>query len=177
MLEKMKLDYRRSTSKDWSYVNLIKLCVASKGVAAVVNYRISNWLYLNKMKPFALMLKNRNIRKHGCDIGYETCIDGGFAIGHPVGIVISGDAIIGSNCTIMSCVTIGSRSINDGSAPRILDNVYIGTGSKILGAIVIESGSTIGANAVVLNNIESNCVVGGVPARLLRTDESVSVKK
>ena len=131
MFDLIKTDYARSTKRKWSIVNYFLLCFSSKGVAAVKDYRFSNWLYRKKLFILAKIIQNRNIKKHGCDIGYNAKIDEGFAIGHPVGIVITGEATIGKNCTIMSNVTIGAKEGRNEGTPTIKDQVYIGTGAKI----------------------------------------------
>lgn len=51
---------------------------------------------------------------------------------------------------------------------KIGNNVWIGFGAQIMPGVEIGDNSVIGAGAVVTKNIESNCVVGGVPARLIR---------
>lgn len=117
-----------------------------------------------KLFILAKIIQNRNIKKHGCDIGYNAKIDEGFAIGHPVGIVITGEATIGKNCTIMSNVTIGAKEGQNEGVPIIKNQVYIGTGAKILGKCTIEDNVTIGANAVVLKNVTANKIAVGVPA-------------
>jgi len=165
MFDIIKTDYARSTKRKWSIVNYLLLCFSSKGVAAVKDYRFSNWLYGKKFFVLAKMVQNRNIKKHGCDIGCSAQIDEGFAIGHPVGIVITGEAIIGKNCTIMSNVTIGAKEGRNEGTPIIKDQVYIGTGAKILGKCIIEDNVIIGANAVVLKNTAANKKAVGVPAR------------
>lgn len=50
----------------------------------------------------------------------------------------------------------------------INDNVWIGAKSTLLAGIVIESGSVVGAGALVNKNIKRNMVVGGVPAKELK---------
>lgn len=54
------------------------------------------------------------------------------------------------------------------SAVLIKDNVWIGYGAVITQGITIESGAIIAANAVVTKDVESNAIVGGVPAKLIR---------
>ena len=41
----------------------------------------------------------------------------------------------------------------------------VGCGAKILGPIKIGNNVKIGANAVVLKNVESNCTIVGIPTR------------
>lgn len=50
----------------------------------------------------------------------------------------------------------------------IEDNVWIGERVSIMPNIHIGVNSIVGANSVVTKNIPANCVVGGVPARIIR---------
>ena len=83
------------------------------------------------------------------------------------GIIVSHYASIGKNAWIAQQVTIG-QAINKNVAPQIGDNVIIGAGAKILGDIKIGSNVTIGANAVVVSDIPDNCIVGGIPAKIIK---------
>ena len=53
-------------------------------------------------------------------------------------------------------------------AITIGDDCWIGAGVYILPGITIGRGSTIAAGAVVAKDVEDNCLVGGVPAKLIR---------
>lgn len=78
------------------------------------------------------------------------------------GIFISDSAKIGKNAIIFQGVTIGSNTIegSKGSgAPTIGDNVYIGTGAKIIGNVKVGDNVRIGANAIVVEDIPDNSVV------------------
>jgi len=50
----------------------------------------------------------------------------------------------------------------------IEDDVWIGARAIILSGVKIESGSIIGAGAVVTKNVEKNTIVGGVPAKKIK---------
>lgn len=50
----------------------------------------------------------------------------------------------------------------------IEDNVWIGAGCKILDGVKIGRGVIVGAGAVVTKNLDSFCVYGGVPAKLIK---------
>lgn len=89
----------------------------------------------------------------------------GLSIAHPGTIVVNGNAKVGKNCRLHVCTTIGATN-GKNAAPIIGDNVYIGTGAKIIGDIKIGDNSVIGANAVVNKSFpDGNITIGGVPAK------------
>lgn len=78
------------------------------------------------------------------------------------GIFISNSAVIGRNAVIFQQVTIGSNTIPNSKgygAPVIGDNVYIGTGAKIIGRVYIGNNVRIGANCIVVKDIPDYSVV------------------
>lgn len=90
----------------------------------------------------------------------------GLSIAHRGTIVVHPDARIGANCRIHVCVNIGSAAGEMSQVPKIGNNVYIGPGVKIFGAITIADGIAIGANAVVNKSFpEPNVSIAGVPAK------------
>lgn len=42
-------------------------------------------------------------------------------------------------------------------------------GAKIIGGVHIGDNVLIGANAVIVNDIPSNCIVAGVPAKIIKS--------
>lgn len=76
---------------------------------------------------------------------------------------------IGEHCTLLPGVVIGNKNIeDDGSFVTIGNNCYIGLGAKLFGALTIGDDVVIGANSVVVKNIESSCVVSGIPAKVIK---------
>jgi serine O-acetyltransferase len=112
--------------------------------------------------------------KLGISIPFSTEIASGFYIGHFGGIIINGESVIGKNCNISQGVTLGqsSRGKNKG-CPILGDNVYIGPGAKIVGAVKIGNNVAIGANCVVVKDIPDNSVVVGIPGNVISQDGSV----
>jgi serine O-acetyltransferase len=80
-------------------------------------------------------------------------------------IVIDGLVEIGPGTVISPWTTIGLRGSFD--APVVESNVSIGTGAKILGPVRLGSGSKIGANAVVIDDVPAGATAVGVPARIV----------
>jgi len=92
-------------------------------------------------------------------------IGGGLYIQHGFSTMITARSI-GEDCWINQQVTIGYRG--QGDAPVIGNNVMITCGAKVLGEITVGDNAVIGANAVVIHDVEENAVMGGVPARRLK---------
>ncbi len=51
---------------------------------------------------------------------------------------------------------------------KIEDKVWIGAGSIITGGVTIGEGAVVAAGSVVTTNVQSNTLVGGVPAKLIK---------
>ena len=79
----------------------------------------------------------------------------GFSIAHFGSIIVNGNAKIGKNCRIQDSVTIGATN-GASDAPVLGDNIFIGSGARIIGKVNIASDIAIGSNAVVVNNLHSN---------------------
>lgn len=92
-------------------------------------------------------------------------IGGGLFIQHGFATMITAESI-GENCWINQQVTIGYNG--HGKAPVIGEHVMITCGAKVLGEITVGSHAVIGANAVVIRDVEPGAVMGGVPARRIR---------
>ena len=107
----------------------------------------------------------------GCDIPTSTRIDGPIVIHHPIGLVISDDAHLGTGVQLRQSTTIGSRHPG-GPAPRICDGADIGANSVLLGGIRVGEGAIVGAGSVVLADVEDGQIVAGNPARPIRSSGS-----
>jgi serine O-acetyltransferase len=111
--------------------------------------------------------------KFGISIDYRTEIGPGFYVGHFGTIVINGRARIGRNCNVSQGITIGVSNRGDRKGvPTIGDNVYIGPGAKLFGAIHVGDNVAVGANCVVTKDVPDSSVVVGVPGRVISQDGS-----
>lgn len=124
--------------------------------------------------PVSRVVLRRLSFKLGISIPFGTKIGTGFYIGHFGGIVINENTVIGKNCNISQGVTLGqtNRGKNKGT-PIIGDNVYMGPGAKIIGAVKVGNNVAIGANCVVTKDIPDNSVVVGIPSRIISNNGSV----
>jgi len=134
--------------------------------------RKSSWL----VKPLFLLARYVFVHyryKFGVSISHGTRIGRGLYFGHIRNIVISDQVVIGENCNLSQDVTIGAT--NRGSrkgTPIIGNNVYIGPGAKIVGAVRIGDHVAIGANCVVTKDVPDHAVIVGVPGRVISFEGS-----
>ena len=95
----------------------------------------------------------------------------GLSIAHYGTIVVNSKAKIGENCRIQEGVCIGASGSTE--APVIGENVFIGSGAKIIGNIEIGNNIAIGAGAVVTKSFtEDGITVAGVPAKKISDEDS-----
>jgi serine O-acetyltransferase len=93
-----------------------------------------------------------------------TPIGPGLFISHGQGTILSAERI-GANLQVHQGVTVGWDYRGD-RRPIIGDDVFIGAGAKILGAVTVGDGARIGANAVVVGDVPAGATAVGIPARL-----------
>ncbi len=108
----------------------------------------------------------------GVELPCETQIGDNLKLLHGIGLVVNGNTIIGNNCTLRHCTTIGNKKIADGSysaCPVIGNNVDIGSNVVIIGAIQIGNNAVIGAGSVVVKDVPAGAIVVGNPAKIIRT--------
>ena len=105
----------------------------------------------------------------GAEIPIDVTIGKGFIINHTNGIVLNPGAVFGDNCSIQHQVTIGNtrKSKNLTDVAILGSGCTIGAGAKLIGPVKIGNNVAIGANAVVTHDVQDNCSVGGVPARVI----------
>jgi len=123
--------------------------------------------------PARLVLRRFRYRM-GINLPWQTSVGPGIFLGHAGGIVVNAGAVIGSNCNISHNVTIGSNKGRRAGVPQIGDNVYIGPGAVVAGAITVGTGSAIGANSVVLDDVPAGVTVAGAPARVVSTKGAIA---
>ena len=145
----------------------------AQGFWAMVVYRFGRWRYgvqpplLRKVFSLVYKVLYKLVQIiTGIELPCEVEVGRGFVIDHFGGIVISGYAKFGHNCRIRNGVVVGLARAEEPCAPVIGNNVDIGAGAKLLGAIRIGNNVLIGANAVVVRDVPDDSIAIGVPAHV-----------
>jgi serine O-acetyltransferase len=168
MFKLIRSDIQAVFDRDPAARSSLEVILGYPGLHAIWGHRISHWLWIHNLKLVARLLSQfvRNIT--GIEIHPGAKIGPGFFIDHGMGVVIGETAEVGKNVTLYHGVTLGGVSLNKGKRhPTIEDNVVIGAGAKVLGAITVGASSRIGANAVVVKPVPHDSVVVGVPGQIV----------
>jgi serine O-acetyltransferase len=149
--------------------SVVEVLLCYSGLHALWGHRLSSWLWRHNLKLIARFTSQVMRSLTGIEIHPGAKIGKHFFIDHGMGVVIGETAEIGDCVTLYHGVTLGGVSLNKGKRhPTLKDNVVVGAGAKILGAIEIGENSRIGANAVVVKSVPPNSVVVGVPGQVVQ---------
>lgn len=191
MFEFIRADLRRKQEHYVlvpNFVNRFLKIPFQFGTFAVVLYRFGYWAYQCKwplLRQILIVLYWLSYypltRIIGIEINVKQAIGKGFVIHNFSTIVIDAEHI-GDSLTVNQDVTIGEDWKHNGK-PCLGNNVFVGSGAKILGAIHIGDNVVIAANALVHKNIDNDCVVVGNPGMVIQRNlnkdyiSSVPVRK
>jgi serine O-acetyltransferase len=166
-LTDIRADLRQKAQ--WCYesqtASAILKVLLTDGTFAMVVYRLMQWSRRWRLTPLEMVFNKLNGIFSNCIIGRGAEFGPGFVLIHASGVVINGTVRGGRNVCVEHQVTIGAERRQ---SPTIGDDVFIGAGAKIIGAVTIGDGARIGANAVVVEDVPKYCTVVGIPARIVR---------
>lgn len=135
--------------------------------------KATKWFYFGQKHPFFRKMVGIILRTvYACDLPLNN--NGGIGSNcvfehNALGVVISNEVTIGDNCRVYQHVTIGA---GNGGYPKIGNNVTIYANTTIVGGIIIGDNVIIGANSFVNKDIPANTTVGGVPAKIIKGNQS-----
>ena len=168
MIKFIKSDFKIIKERDPAAKGFLEIILCYPGFQALVLHRISHklWKYKLPLLPRVLSQLTRNIT--GIEIHPGAKIGKGVFIDHGMGVVIGETSEIGDRCLLYQGVTLGGTGKDCGKRhPTLEENVVVGAGAKVLGAIQIGSNTRIGAGSVVVKNVEANSTVVGIPGRVV----------
>jgi serine O-acetyltransferase len=149
---------------------LLRRLISEPGLQCVLLVRMQEAADRRGRPNLARFIHLVNLRITGADIGSPVNIGPGFVAKHPLGIVIGGGVIIGSDCTMLGKVTLGELNPTDQrksarAYPKVGSRCLLGTGCSVLGEISIGNDVKVGAHSLVLNDVQDSSTVVGSPAR------------
>ncbi len=170
MFDAFRADWRAVFHNDPAARNAFEVFTYA-GVHAIFWHRIAHFFHRHGMKFAGRVISQMNRFWTGIEIHPGATIGKGFFIDHGMGVVIGETAEIGENCLLYHGVTLGGVSLEKKKRhPTLGNNVVVGAGAKVLGAITLADNVRVGANAVVLKDVPANSVVVGNPGRVVIQD-------
>jgi serine O-acetyltransferase len=147
-----------------------EILLTYSGVHAVLMHRVSHRLWKANWKLTARILGAIAKMFTSVDIHPGATIGRRLFIDHALGVVIGETAKIGNDVTLYHGVTLGGTTWNKQKRhPTLGNNVLVGSGAKILGAITLGNNVRVGANSVVVKDVPPCCTVVGIPGRIIQS--------
>ena len=171
MFNTMREDVRCILERDPAARNRLEVFTSYPGLHAVWLHRVAHRLWQARLRLLARWVSQVARTLTGIEIHPGATIGPRLFIDHGMGVVIGETAEIGADVTLYHGVTLGGVSLKPGKRhPTLEDGVVVGAGAKVLGAITIGKNSRIGANAVVVKDVEPDMVVVGIPGKPVQRD-------
>lgn len=171
MFKNLKYDIANVIKNDPAARNALEVLLLYPSMQAVISHRLAHIFYNKKMYFTARLLSQITRFTTGIEIHPGAKIGKGLFIDHGMGVVIGETAEVGDNVTIYHGATLGGTGKDTGKRhPTVGNNVFIGSGAKLLGPINIGNNVKVGANAVVLIDVPDNSTCVGIPGRIVKKD-------
>ena len=171
MFDALRGDIRTVMERDPAARSRLEVLCCYPGVHALVLHRLGNRFWRAGWLSTARFVSHVARFFTGIEIHPAARLGRGLFIDHGMGIVIGETAEVGENVSLLQGVTLGGTSTRrEKRHPTLQDNVTVGAGAKIIGAITIGENSRVGAGSVVVRDVPPNAVVVGVPGRVTYKD-------
>lgn len=167
-------DLRAVFDRDPAAANVVEVVLAYPGLHAIWLHRLAHRLHRTGLPVVPRLISELNRFVTGIEIHPGAKIGRGFFIDHGMGVVIGETAEIGDDCTLYQDVTLGIYHAQEARRlrgrkrhPTLQNNVIVGVGAKILGAITVGEGAIVAPGAVVTRDVPPHATVMGIPARVV----------
>jgi serine O-acetyltransferase len=168
MLRALKADLAIIKERDPAARSSLEILLCYPGLHALALHRISHRLWRQGLPLLPRLLSQVGRLFTGIEIHPGAGIGHGVFIDHGMGVVIGETAVIGDQCLLYQGVTLGGTGKELGKRhPTLGNNVVVGAGAKVLGAISVGANTRIGAGSVLLRDVAANSTVVGIPGRVI----------
>jgi len=160
--------------------NAWEVFFAYPGFHARQFHRLAHILWNWRVPFFPRLISHISRFFTGIEIHPGAKIGDGFFIDHGMGVVIGETSEIKNNVALYQGVTLGGTSLlKKKRHPTLGNNVVVGAGAKLIGAITIGDNVKVGAGSVVITSVPANATVVGVPGRVveIRNPDTDTVEK
>lgn len=166
MFETLRDDIRTAQAKDPAAESAAAVLLTYPGLHAVWLYRLAHALWTRNHDFSARLVAHigrflTGVEIHpGADIGDRLFIDHGMAT------VIGETSVVGDDVLLYHGVTLGGKSMQRTKRhPTLEDGVTVGANATLIGPVIVGENATVGAGAVVVDDVPPETTVVGNPAR------------
>lgn len=171
MLDRIKEDIQSVFDKDPAARSWFEVVTCYPGLHAIWMHRIAHYLWKKKLTWPARFISHLSRFFTGIEIHPGATIGRRFFIDHGMGVVIGETAEIGEDCLLYQGIVLGGTSLEKKKRhPTLGNNVVIGSGAIVLGAITLGDGAKIGAGSVIIRDVPPGATAIGVPGRIVGAD-------
>jgi serine O-acetyltransferase len=168
MFKTLKEDIQTVFAKDPAARSVLEVIFCYPGLHALWFYRLAHLLWGYKLKLLARFISHISRFLTAIEIHPGAKIGRRFFIDHGSGVVIGETAEVGDDVLMYQGVVLGGTSLKrEKRHPTIGNNVVIGAGAVVLGAITVGDGAKIGSGSVVIKPVPAESTVVGVPGRIV----------
>jgi len=168
LLKSIARDIQAARERDPAATNALEVILTYPGFHARQLHRLAHALHAQRVPVLPRLISHFGRFFTGIEIHPGAKIGEGLFIDHGMGVVIGETTEIGDNCHIFQGVTLGGTSTKrEKRHPTLKDNVQVGAGAKLIGAITVGENASIGAGSVVVTNVPPNATVVGVPGHVV----------
>lgn len=168
LIKNVRDDIQAVFDHDPAVKNVFEVFFAYPGFHAREWHRLAHTLWHWHIPFFPRLISHINRFLTGIEIHPGAEIGKSFFIDHGMGVVIGETSEIGDNVVLYQGVTLGGTSLQKKKRhPTLGNNVVVGSGAKLIGAITIGDNSKVGAGSVVVTSVPHNATVVGVPGRVV----------
>lgn len=169
MLKAIQDDIKMIKERDPAAKSNLEVLICYPGLHALWCHRVAHHFYKKQKYVLARFISLICRFFTGMDIHPGAKIGQGLFIDHGMGLVIGETTVIGNNVTLYQGVTLGATGKESGKRhPTIGNNVFIGSGAKVLGSFTVGDNVNIGAGSVILKEVPSNVTVAGIPGVIVK---------
>ena len=168
MLNSVRADLAIIKERDPAARGTLEILLCYPGLHALLLHRLSHRLWALGVPLLPRLLSQVGRAFTGIEIHPGARIGHGVFIDHGMGVVIGETAVVGNNCLLYQGATLGGTGKQHGKRhPTLEENVVVGAGAKVLGAITVGANTRIGAGSVVLRDVAPDSTVVGIPGRVI----------
>ncbi|HLF70937.1 MAG TPA: serine O-acetyltransferase [Dehalococcoidia bacterium] len=168
ILESIQRDIKAAMDRDPAAHSALEVVLTYPGFHARQLHRVAHALHEADIPLLPNLVAFFSRSWTGIEIHPGAKIGEGLFIDHGMGVVVGETAVIGDNCHLTQGVTLGGTSTHrEKRHPTLGDNVQVGAGAKLIGAITVGDHARIGAGSVVVTNVPAYATVVGVPGKVV----------